>query len=531
MSESAVRGHVTIGWLYPASLRTYGDRGNVLALSRRAEWRGLEARVVPIEQGEPIPHEIDVFFIGGGQDRAQAGLARTLVDTHGPMLQARLSEGASLLAICGGFQLLCHEYVTVKGEHIPGVGIFDAVTRASPGRLVGDVRLRTHWGEVVGFENHSGRTYLAAGAEPLGWVDRGWGNNGEDGTEGLVSGRAIGSYLHGALLPRNPELTDWLLLQGLRRRNPAAQLTGLPDTFEHATHAPFADRGRHPPARHAVLHAGPRFTVVIPAFNEAAFLGRTLESLGEQRFAGEVQVIVVDNNSTDGTADIARSYGAQTLFEPLPGVCRARQLGTSAANGEIVLSTDADTVHPPDWLSRIDAQFRANEHFIAVAGPCRFASAPMWARLYPRVLFGLVHLIFAATGRVLYVTATNIAFRRSAFVGYDTALTQGGDELGLLRSLRSRGPGTGRDRGRGRIIFDRQNVVTTSARRLRRGLVYNLFVTLVFYYLIGYLVNRLASRTVLPTAPAFRDDEVRRPRLALLIGVPLTLCCLLKWAV
>ncbi len=521
MSESLVPGHVTIGWLYPASLRTYGDRGNVIALTQRAEWRGLEARVVPIEQHDAIPEDIDVFFIGGGQDRAQAALARTLVDTHGPVLRARLSEGASLLAICGGYQLLCHEYVTVKGEHIPGVGIFDAVTHASPGRLLGDVRLSTRWGEVVGFENHSGRTYLAAGVEPLGRVERGHGNNGEDGTEGLVSGRTIGSYLHGALLPRNPEITDWLLLQGIRRRDPAAQLTGLPDTRERATHGPFRSKRPDPPVKHSDRQPASRFTVVIPAFNEAAFLGRTLESLAEQDFAGTVEVIVVDNNSTDGTADIARSYGAQSLLEPRPGVCWARQRGTVAARGEIVLSTDADTVHPPDWLSRIDARFRDDERCIAVAGPCRFAAAPMWARLYPTVLFTLVHLAFVATGRVLYATATNIAFRRSAFVGYDTALTQGGDELGLLRSLR----------GRGRIIFDKQNVVTTSSRRLRRGLVYNLFVTLIFYYLVGYLVNRLASRTVLPTAPPCRDDTVRRPRLALLIGVPLTLGCLLKWVV
>ncbi|MDX6307046.1 MAG: hypothetical protein QOI06_92 [Nocardioidaceae bacterium] len=264
-----------------------------------------------------------------------------------------------------------------------------------------------------------------------------------------------------------------------------------------------------------------RFTVVVPAFNEAAFLHRTLESLRSQDFAGEVEIIVVDNNSTDGTGDVARSYGVLTLFEPRPGVCWARQLGSSAASGELVVSTDADTVHPPDWLSRIDEQFRANEECVAVAGPCRFAAAPIWARLYPKLLFGALHLIFAATGRVLYASATNIAFRSSAFTGYDTALTQGGDELGLLRRLRRKGP----------LIFDRTNVVTTSARRLRRGLVYNVFVTLIFYYLIGYFVNRLASRTILRTAPAFRDDTPRRPQLAFLIGVPLTLGCLLIWAV
>ena len=237
-----MRPHVTIGWLYPSALSTYGDRGNVLALAQRARWRGLEARVIPIDPTDEIPADVDIFFIGGGQDRAQASIAATLARSHGAVLRDRLGEGAALLAICGGYQLLGREYVTVRGERIPGVGIFDALTRAASGRLLGDVRLSTRWGQVVGFENHSGRTYLGAGVEPLGRVRAGHGNNGEDGTEGVVSGRAIGSYLHGALLPRNPELADWLLLEGVRRRLPASQLATLPDAWEFATHAPFERR-------------------------------------------------------------------------------------------------------------------------------------------------------------------------------------------------------------------------------------------------------------------------------------------------
>jgi len=269
MSEGIVRGHVTIGWLYPTALSTYGDRGNVLALAQRARWRGLEARVVPIEREDLIPEDIDIFFIGGGQDRAQAQVAATLIHVHGSVLRDRLSDGASLLAICGGYQLLCHEYVTLNGELIRGVGIFDAMTRASRGRLVGDVRLSTPWGDVVGFENHSGRTYLGAGAEPLGRVESGQGNNGEDGTEGVVSGRAIGSYLHGALLPRNPELADWLLLEGVRRSKPASHLDALPDDWERATHVPF-DRKRRarllsPRRPHGLWRRGANLYVHRPA--------------------------------------------------------------------------------------------------------------------------------------------------------------------------------------------------------------------------------------------------------------------------
>lgn len=228
--------HVTIGWLYPDSLRTYGDRGNVLALAKRAEWRGIEPRVIRIEQQDRIPEDVDVLFLGGGQDRAQARVAQSLIRSHGSLVRTRLSGGASLLAICGGFQLLCHEYVTLTGERISGVGVFDATTQARCRRLTGHVTLRTRWGTVVGFENHAGRTYLGADAEPLGWVENGHGNNGEDGTEGAVCGRAIGSYLHGPLLPRNPELADWLLLEGLRRRDPDVELDALSNDWEHAAH-------------------------------------------------------------------------------------------------------------------------------------------------------------------------------------------------------------------------------------------------------------------------------------------------------
>jgi lipid II isoglutaminyl synthase (glutamine-hydrolysing) len=242
MSEQMEGRRISIGWMYPEELSTYGDRGNVLALAQRGQWRGMEVHVVRIRRHDVIPADVDILFIGGGQDRAQAKVAQTLVRTHGSAMRDRLCSGVALLAICGGYQLLCHEYVTLLGERIPGIGIFDAVTQASTGRLVGDVALRTRWGTVVGFENHSGRTYLGAGVEPLGRVESGHGNNGSDGTEGVVSGRAVGSYLHGALLPRNPELADWLLLEGIRRTDPAAALGVLPNAWELETHVPFSVR-------------------------------------------------------------------------------------------------------------------------------------------------------------------------------------------------------------------------------------------------------------------------------------------------
>jgi glycosyltransferase involved in cell wall biosynthesis len=238
----------------------------------------------------------------------------------------------------------------------------------------------------------------------------------------------------------------------------------------------------------------PRFSVVIPAYNEAEFLGSCLDSLLAQDFRGPCEIIVVDNNSTDATADVARARGAIVLHEPKPGVCSARQCGTIAARGEIVVSTDADTTFGSDWLSRIDRAFLEDPARVAVAGPCRFADPPLWGRVYTGVLFTVVSLVAMLTGRILYVTATNIAFRKSDWPGYDTEATQGGDELGLLRRLRSRGP----------VAFVRSNPTFTSSRRLHRGLAYNIVVTCLYYYVLGYALNRLTGRRVVGMAPAFR---------------------------
>lgn len=249
----------------------------------------------------------------------------------------------------------------------------------------------------------------------------------------------------------------------------------------------------------------PRFSVVIPAVNEALVIGDCLRSLSQQDFAGEVEIIVVDNNSTDDTAAIARSLGARVVGEPRRGVCFARQRGTEVARGEFVVSTDADTTFDQGWLSRIGASLVREDHrvAVAVAGPCRFVAGPWWGGVYSRVLFGLVHVIYLLTGRVCYAGATNIAFRRSAWTGYDTRLTQGGDELDLLRRLRARGT----------VGFDLGNPTYTSSRRLRRGLLYNIFVTCLFYYLLGYALNRMCHRRVLGTAPAIREAPSTRRTL------------------
>jgi glycosyltransferase involved in cell wall biosynthesis len=244
---------------------------------------------------------------------------------------------------------------------------------------------------------------------------------------------------------------------------------------------------------------GSRFSVVIPAHDEAEFLGDCLESLLRQDFAGEYEIIVVDNNSTDSTAAIARSFGVTVVSERRPGVCSARQRGTEIASGEIIVSTDADTVYDPGWLTRIDSAFLDDPEVVAVAGPCRFTDAPWWGRIYASSLFRSVHALSRLSGRVPYVAAANLAFRRSAWPGYDTHATQGGDELDLLRRLRRRG----------RVRFDAGNPVFTSSRRMQRGLVYNLLVTFLFYYVLGYSLNRMTRRTVVGMAPSFRSRGAR----------------------
>ncbi len=242
--------------------------------------------------------------------------------------------------------------------------------------------------------------------------------------------------------------------------------------------------------------ARPRLSVVIPAFNEQANIAACLSSLADQDFDGTVEVIVVDNASTDATARIARSCGATVVHESVRGVCQARQRGTAVATGDIVVSSDADTTFASTWLSQIDTAMRARPEVVATCGPCWFVDGPWWSAPYTKALFGVTAWVYRRTGRVLYASATNIAFRRSAWTGYDTSLTQGGDELGLLRSLRAHGP----------VHFDPARTTLTSSRRLYRGLIYNTFVTCLFFYLFAYHVNRLVGRPLVGAAPAIRPD-------------------------
>jgi CobQ-like glutamine amidotransferase family enzyme len=231
-------------------MNTYGDRGNVLTLVRRAEWRGITLRVEGMGLGDRLdPRAHDLYFFGGGQDREQGLVAADLAATKGDPLRDAVEEGAVVLAICGGYQLLGREFRTSSDEVLPGIGILDAWTVAGQRRNIGNAVVRCEWagprGVLVGFENHSGRTYLGPGCQALGQVEVGAGNNGEDGTEGAMSRDVYACYLHGSLLPKNPWLADHLLRRALfRRYGPEAPFPALDDRLEEAAHSAVLERVR-----------------------------------------------------------------------------------------------------------------------------------------------------------------------------------------------------------------------------------------------------------------------------------------------
>ncbi len=228
--------------LYPDQMNIYADRGNILFLRRRCEWRGIGFSLAGAGEGEPVdPSAHDFFYIGGGQDRDQRAVAADMAATKREALAAAVEDGAVLLAVCGGYQLLGHSY-RLGEESLPGLGLADLETVREPGpRLIGNVAIEADLGNgprtIAGFENHGGRTYLGSGAEPLGRVLSGFGNNGKDGFEGVRRGNLIGTYLHGPLLPKNAWLADHLIAAALERRYGARpELEPLEDGLESAAH-------------------------------------------------------------------------------------------------------------------------------------------------------------------------------------------------------------------------------------------------------------------------------------------------------
>ena len=225
--------------LYPDLMNIYADRGNLLFLRRRCEWRGIEFELTGAGIGEPVdPGAHDLFYIGGGQDRDQALCAEDLASVKRAALHEAASRGAVVFAVCGGYQLL-GDFYELGGEQLPGAGLVDLHTVRSEGpRLIGNVAIEVDLPGLgaprvlAGFENHGGRTHLGSGEHPLGRVLAGHGNNGRDGFEGVLRDTIVGTYLHGPLLPKNAWFADWLI-----QTASGHELEPLDDGLETAAHA------------------------------------------------------------------------------------------------------------------------------------------------------------------------------------------------------------------------------------------------------------------------------------------------------
>jgi lipid II isoglutaminyl synthase (glutamine-hydrolysing) len=196
--------------LYPNELNTYGDHGNALVLKRRMEWHGLETVTHHHHPGAKLPTRIDIVIGGGGQDSAQADVQKDILRI-GDKMRELAGSAVPMLLICGSYQLFGHRYVPHQGNEVKGIGIFDAVTTAGPKRMIGNVMVKSDFGVLFGFENHSGQTFLGKNQAPLGSVLRGGGNNGKDKTEGARTVNVFGTYLHGPFLPNNPHFCDELI--------------------------------------------------------------------------------------------------------------------------------------------------------------------------------------------------------------------------------------------------------------------------------------------------------------------------------
>lgn len=253
---------LNICYLYPDLMDTYGDRGNIIALTQRCIWRGIETKVSAISEYDQLNPDIyDIYFFGGGQDRQQTIVGKDL-KTKSKQLKSAIERGSVLLSICGGYQLLQKFFKTTDRQTIEGIGLFDAYTIGSNHRMIGNLLNEINTGlqseinsiyptaqqpnslttQLVGFENHSGKTYLGKSTKPLGTVIKGSGNNGEDKTEGAVYKNAFGCYLHGSLLPKNPHFADYLITKALERRYGHIKLKPLDDSIEWQAHTSAISR-------------------------------------------------------------------------------------------------------------------------------------------------------------------------------------------------------------------------------------------------------------------------------------------------
>jgi CobQ-like glutamine amidotransferase family enzyme len=224
-------------------MNIYGDTGNIITLKNRIAQRGYRVEVLPVEVGESIPEAADIIIGGGGQDTGQLRVAEDLQTKRAQLLKMR-DDGVVMLMICGTYQLFGHSFTTQEKTTIPGIGLFDMETIAGQTRLIGNVVATSDYGELVGFENHSGQTTLHAGQAALAEVVSGAGNNDQTKDEGAISHNAFGSYLHGPLLPKNPRFADELVKRALVRRGVSEELRAIDDQIAQKAAAIARSRPR-----------------------------------------------------------------------------------------------------------------------------------------------------------------------------------------------------------------------------------------------------------------------------------------------
>jgi lipid II isoglutaminyl synthase (glutamine-hydrolysing) len=223
---------IRITHLYPERMSIYGDYGNIIALTQRMNWRGIKNEVTRVEVGEKLPKDTDLIFIGGGQDKGQVIVAEDL-QKKSKQIKDIVENDVPLLAVCGGYQLLGEYFISSDYGELKGIGLFNVITKATQKRMIGNIVVQSdRFGELVGFENHSGATEFVGRAHPLGKVKKGYGNNPTDKHEGAIYKNAIGTYMHGSFLPKNPLVCDWFIQRALTQAGEVVGLKDLDDTIE-----------------------------------------------------------------------------------------------------------------------------------------------------------------------------------------------------------------------------------------------------------------------------------------------------------
>ena len=239
-----MKRQIRLAHLYPKMLNIYGDLGNVLTIKKRCEWRDIEITIDEIEIGDPMS-EHDMYFIGGGQDMQQIAVAKEL-QKNKAFLQNEQNLNAVFLAICGGYQLLGNYYQPHDGERLEGIGLLDVYTVAGSNRFIGNVTAEVDYLKkktLVGFENHSGLTYLNGNTKPISHIIIGKGNNGKDKTEGARYKNVFGTYLHGSFLPKNPHFADYLIELALQKKyGIEMELESLDDSLEYYAHVSVVEK-------------------------------------------------------------------------------------------------------------------------------------------------------------------------------------------------------------------------------------------------------------------------------------------------